>query len=117
MAIFGRLGDYLGTHKKGWLVGGTLIQALLTLVSAITFHLLESDAPLGTSFHFLAEFAHGSGLYFVGIACLSASLGVQGIMARRLGSAFSTTSESVPYHHPTPVLQPTTTSGEEASFL
>ncbi|TEB22309.1 hypothetical protein FA13DRAFT_1757344 [Coprinellus micaceus] len=91
LAIFGRLGDRLGTHKKGWLVGGTLIQALLTLVSAITFYLLESKAPLALSFHFLNDFARGSGLYFVGIACLSASLGVQGIMARRLGSAFSTT--------------------------
>ncbi|KAJ3532243.1 hypothetical protein NMY22_g7826 [Coprinellus aureogranulatus] len=33
----------------------------------------------------------GNTLYFVGIACLSMSLGVQGIMARRLGTQFSTT--------------------------
>lgn len=82
LATFGRLGDRLGTHKKGWLVGGTLIQAALTLVSAITFYMLE-NSPL--------SLVGGNHLYFVSIACLSASLGVQGIMARRLGTQFSTT--------------------------
>lgn len=82
LAVFGRIGDWVGPTKKGWLVGGTLIQAALTLGSAVTFYMLEKS-PLGH--------AGGPHLYFICIGCLSASLGVQGIMARRLGTQFSTT--------------------------
>lgn len=86
LATFGRLGDRIGSHKRGWLVAGTLIQAALTLCSAYAFWQIErrplvSIAALDTVQH------------FIGVACLSASLGVQGIMARRLGTQFSTTSE------------------------
>lgn len=84
LATFGRLGDRIGSHKRGWLVAGTLIQAALTLCSAYAFWQIErrplvSIAALDTVQH------------FIGVACLSASLGVQGIMARRLGTQFSTT--------------------------
>ncbi|TFK25357.1 hypothetical protein FA15DRAFT_668583 [Coprinopsis marcescibilis] len=99
LLIFGRLGDKIGTHKRGWLVGGTLIQACLTLASALTFWSLEA-APIpalavavgaGDAAFSTQTVAVVSMRYFFGIACLSASLGVQGIMARRLNTPFSTT--------------------------
>ncbi|KAF5336506.1 hypothetical protein D9611_006584 [Ephemerocybe angulata] len=80
LATFGRLGDKVGTHKRGWLFAGTLIQALLSLTAAYTFWDLEDHSGPVSSLRHLA-----------GVACLSASLGVQGIMARRLGTQFSTT--------------------------
>lgn len=80
LATFGRLGDRIGPRKRGWLFAGTLIQAILTLASALTFWALETRV-------------NNNVLYFFGVACLSASLGVQGIMARRLNTQFSTTSE------------------------
>ncbi|EAU81392.2 hypothetical protein CC1G_05222 [Coprinopsis cinerea okayama7 len=89
--LFGRIGDRIGTHKRGWLVFGTLFQALLTLASAITFRLLEQEPSIPPTIASLNPLTTVSLKYFFGIACLSMSLGVQGIMARRLATAFSTT--------------------------
>lgn len=83
--VFGFIGDRVGTHKRGWLVGGTLLQALLTLGSTLAFLRIERDYV-----HISGIFAPLSAAHLIGIACLSASLGVQGFMARRLSTQFST---------------------------
>ena len=94
LATFGRFGDRVGPHKRGWLFAGTLIQAALTLAAAFAFYEAEgSPVPKVLADLAVPDLVQQGGMnYFFGIACLSSSLGVQGIMARRLSTQFSTTS-------------------------
>ncbi|KAH6891868.1 hypothetical protein BKA70DRAFT_1119373 [Coprinopsis sp. MPI-PUGE-AT-0042] len=85
--VFGRIGDRIGTHRRSWLFGGTLLQAVLTMIGAYTFHSIDLEVPAFGMVPTLPTTVR----YFLGIACLSASLGVQGFMARRLATQFSTT--------------------------
>ncbi|KAG5651511.1 hypothetical protein H0H81_008376 [Sphagnurus paluster] len=87
-AFVGRIGDRVGPLKRIWLIGGTLLQALLTMAAAITIWKSgqssiadERGYPSWTNV-----------LTFVSIAFMSASLGVQGIQGKRLNTQFGTTS-------------------------
>jgi len=86
-AFFGRLGDRMGPHKRIWLVLATFVQALLTMAAALviwksgqsSIAALRGDPSWTTT------------LTFVGLAFMSASLGVQGIVGKRLNTQFTTT--------------------------
>lgn len=86
-AAFGRLGDKIGPHKRIWLFLGTFVQALLTMAGAIAFWKSaqpsiadERDTPAWSNVE-----------TFVGLAFISASLGLQGVLGKRLNTAFGTT--------------------------
>ena len=89
-ASLGRIGDKIGALTRLWLVLGTLFQALLTMMASIAIWksgelsiASSREEPTWTNF-----------LSFICIAFMSASLGLQGVMSRRLGTSFSTTSLS-----------------------
>jgi len=85
--MFGRIGDKIGSHKRLWLVLGTFIQAVFTMAGAIAFWKSgqpslsgERDQPAWTN-----------AKTFVGLAFISMSLGLQGILGKRLNTQFGTT--------------------------
>lgn len=86
-SFFGRLGDRIGPHKRSWLISGTFVQALLTMAAALAFW--KSGQP-GIS-NRRDDPAWTNALTFVGLAFMSASLGVQGILGKRLNTQFGTT--------------------------
>ncbi|KAF8217739.1 hypothetical protein K438DRAFT_1795562 [Mycena galopus ATCC 62051] len=86
-AFVGRLGDRMGPHKRIWLVLATLIQVLLTMGAALAVWksgqgsiAAERGTPSWTNVD-----------TFVCLALMSASLGVQGIVGKRLNTQFTTT--------------------------
>ncbi|KAK0480629.1 hypothetical protein IW261DRAFT_1335034 [Armillaria novae-zelandiae] len=86
-AFVGRLGDRIGPHKRIWLIAATFLQALLTMAASATIYKSnmrsiadERDDPSWTNV-----------LAFACIAFMSASLGVQGILGKRLNTQFTTT--------------------------
>jgi hypothetical protein len=88
-AFIGRLGDRIGTHTRIWLFTGTIIQALFTMVAAVTLwksgDMSVSDAR--------ADPTWTHPLSFVALAFMSASLGLQGNQGKRLNTQFGTTSK------------------------
>ncbi|KAJ3571116.1 hypothetical protein NP233_g3958 [Leucocoprinus birnbaumii] len=86
-AFFGRLGDHIGPHKRIWLISGTFVQALLTMAGAIAFWKSGQGSISGAR----DLPAWTNALTFVGLAFISASLGVQGILGKRLNTQFGTT--------------------------
>lgn len=87
-AFVGRIGDRVGAHKRIWLITGTFIQALFTMGAAIAFW----KAGQGSISNARDDPAWTNLRTFVGIAFMSASLGVQGIVGKRLNTQFGTTS-------------------------
>ncbi|KAJ7698590.1 hypothetical protein B0H17DRAFT_927290 [Mycena rosella] len=86
-AFFGRLGDRMGPHKRTWLVLSTFAQVLLTMGAALT--IWKSDQ--GSIAAVRGDPSWTNALTFVGLAFMSASLGVQGIVGKRLNTQFTTT--------------------------
>ncbi|KAF8799762.1 hypothetical protein BYT27DRAFT_7176191 [Phlegmacium glaucopus] len=86
-AFVGRIGDRVGAHKRIWLITGTFIQALFTMASAIAFWKAEQPSISNAR----DDPAWTNALTFVGLAFMSASLGVQGILGKRLNTQFGTT--------------------------
>ncbi|KAF8067999.1 hypothetical protein FPV67DRAFT_1494520 [Lyophyllum atratum] len=86
-AFAGRIGDRVGPLKRIWLVTGTLLQALLTMAAALT--IWKSGQP-GIADE-RGDPSWTNALSFVCIAFMSASLGVQGILGKRLNTQFGTT--------------------------
>ena len=78
----------MGAQKRIWLIAGTFIQTLFTMAAAIAFW--KSGQP-GIS-DARDDPAWTNVLTFVGLAFMSASLGVQGILGKRLNTQFGTTS-------------------------
>ncbi|KAJ7885211.1 hypothetical protein B0H14DRAFT_2700069 [Mycena olivaceomarginata] len=72
-AFVGRIGDRVGPQSRGWLVSGTAQSGQGSIA-------LARGEPSWTS-----------ALTFVALALMAASLGLQGIMAKRLNTHFSTT--------------------------
>jgi hypothetical protein len=87
-AIVGRIGDRVGAHKRIWLIAGTFIQTLFTMAGAIAFW--KAGQPSISNAR--DDPAWTNALTFVGLAFISASLGVQGILGKRLNTQFGTTS-------------------------
>jgi hypothetical protein len=86
-AFVGRLGDHIGPLKRIWLIGGTLLQALLTMAAALTIWKSNSVSIADDR----GDPSWTNALTFVGLAFMSASLGVQGILGKRLNTQFGTT--------------------------
>ncbi|KAJ7204590.1 hypothetical protein C8J57DRAFT_1441484 [Mycena rebaudengoi] len=86
-AFLGRLGDRIGPHKRSWLVLSTIIQVLLTTASALTIW----KSGQGSIAELRGDPSWTTALTFVGLAFMSASLGVQGIVGKRLNTQFTTT--------------------------
>ncbi|KIJ63147.1 hypothetical protein HYDPIDRAFT_29837 [Hydnomerulius pinastri MD-312] len=85
--FIGRLGDKIGCNTRLWMTAGTFIQTIFTMAAAIASW--KSGAP---------TFADAGGgpvwrtpLSFTCLGFMSASMGLQGIMAKRLNTQFSTT--------------------------
>ncbi|KAH0580648.1 hypothetical protein H2248_002132 [Termitomyces sp. 'cryptogamus'] len=86
-AAVGRCGDRLGPWKRIWLISGTILQALLTMAAAVT--LWQSGEPSIANTR--ADPSWNNVLSFVALAFMSASLGVQGVLGKRLNTQFGTT--------------------------
>jgi hypothetical protein len=87
-AFLGRIGDKMGAKSRAWLFMGTMLQALFTMAAAVViWQSGESDfaADRGTP-------SWTNALSFVCIGFMSASLGLQGIMGKRVNTQFATTS-------------------------
>lgn len=77
----------MGPMSRAWLILGTLIQTLFTMAASVT--IWKSGEPnvaddRGTP-------AWNNALSFVTLGFMSASLGLQGIMGKRLNTQFTTT--------------------------
>ncbi|KAL0958493.1 hypothetical protein HGRIS_000632 [Hohenbuehelia grisea] len=86
-AFVGRLGDKMGCLTRSWLVLGTFIQALFTMAASIALW-KSGQASIADD---RGDPSWTNTLTFVGIGFMSASLGVQGIMGKRLNTQFTTT--------------------------
>ncbi|KAG6864138.1 hypothetical protein C0991_012187 [Blastosporella zonata] len=86
-ASVGRLGDRVGPLKRTWLIAGTVLQALLTMAAALT---IWKSGELGITDR-RADPSWNNILSFVALAFMSASLGVQGVVGKRLNTQFGTT--------------------------
>lgn len=87
-AFIGRIGDRMGPHSRAWLSLGTFIQALFTMAAAIATW--KSDSPLSVATDRFNP-AWTNALTFVSIGFMSASIGLQGIMGKRINTQFTTT--------------------------
>jgi hypothetical protein len=88
-AFLGRIGDRMGAKSRLWLFMGTMIQALFTMAAALC---IWKSGQL--------NFADDRGspswtnaLSYTCIGFMSASLGLQGIMGKRVNTQFATTSQ------------------------
>ncbi|KAF4616808.1 hypothetical protein D9613_008405 [Agrocybe pediades] len=88
-AFVGRIGDRVGPHKRSWLIAGTFLQALLTMAAALAFWKSGQSTPGISGERDIPVWSNA--LSFVGLAFMSASLGVQGILGKRLNTQFGTT--------------------------
>ncbi|KAJ6469469.1 hypothetical protein C8R45DRAFT_1017144 [Mycena sanguinolenta] len=86
-ALLGRFGDRMGAHSRGWLISGTATQAALTLIAGICIQQSGQDSIAVVR----GEPSWTNALTFAGLALMSVSLGLQGIMGKRLNTHFSTT--------------------------
>ncbi|KAF7291970.1 Aldedh domain-containing protein [Mycena indigotica] len=86
-AFFGRFGDRIGSHKRIWLVGATLLQVLFTAAAAIAIW----QSNQGSVAEIRGDPSWTGPLTYLGIAFMSASLGLQGIQGKRLNTQFTTT--------------------------
>lgn len=78
----------MGSLTRLWLFTGTTVQSLLTAAAAISIW-QSHEGSVATE---RADPSWGNLLSFVCLAFMSASLGVQGIMGKRLNTQFTTTS-------------------------
>jgi hypothetical protein len=88
-ASIGRLGDKLSPKSRLWLVLSTFLQTLFTLAAALT--IWHSNTRNGSVADNRGTPAWDDPLSFVGLGFMSASLGLQGITAKRLNTQFTTT--------------------------
>ncbi|KAJ7201559.1 hypothetical protein GGX14DRAFT_370909 [Mycena pura] len=86
-AFIGRLGDRIGSHKRIWLVSATFLQVLLTMAAALTIWKSEQSSIAALR----GDPSWTNTLTFVGLAFMSSSLGLQGIVGKRLNTQFGTT--------------------------
>ena len=92
-AFLGRIGDRMGAKTRAWLALGTFIQALFTMAAA----LCAWKSGQGSVAEIRGNPAWTNALTFAALGFISASLGLQGIMGKRVNSQFATTS-ACPLH-------------------
>lgn len=86
-ASLGRIGDKIGNNKRLWLILGTLIQTLFTMAAALTIWKSNEGAIAEVR----GDPAWTNALSFIALGFASASIGLQGIMGKRVNSQFATT--------------------------
>ncbi|TBU55081.1 hypothetical protein BD310DRAFT_934395 [Dichomitus squalens] len=86
-ATIGRIGDRMGAQTRAWLFLGTLIQALFTMAAALT----AWKSGQGSVAEVRGNPAWTNADTFVAIGFMSASMGLQGIMGKRVNTQFTTT--------------------------
>ncbi|OSD07841.1 hypothetical protein PYCCODRAFT_1401846 [Trametes coccinea BRFM310] len=86
-ASLGRIGDRMGPKTRAWLFLGTMIQALFTMAAALT----AWKSGQGSIAEVRGDPAWTNALTFVALGFMSASLGLQGIMGKRVNTQFATT--------------------------
>ncbi|KAH9855690.1 hypothetical protein C2E23DRAFT_814463 [Lenzites betulinus] len=86
-ASLGRIGDRMGSKTRAWLFIGTMIQALFTMGAALT----AWKSGQGSIADSRGNPAWSDALTFVAVGFMSASLGLQGIMGKRVNTQFATT--------------------------
>ncbi|KAJ6532747.1 hypothetical protein DFH09DRAFT_133544 [Mycena vulgaris] len=86
-AFIGRIGDRIGPQTRVWLVSGTVLQAVFTIIAGICIQ----QSGQGSVSAVRGEPSWTNGWTSVGLALMAASLGLQGIMSKRLNTHFSTT--------------------------
>ncbi|KAH9933868.1 uncharacterized protein B0H18DRAFT_1082947 [Fomitopsis serialis] len=86
-AFIGRLGDRMGPQSRAWLMLGTFIQALFTMAAAVAAWQSGQISVATDRFNP----AWTNALSFVALGFLSASIGLQGIMGKRVNTQFTTT--------------------------
>jgi MFS family permease len=85
-AFVGRIGDRIGSRTRLWLFLGTIIQALCLLVAGVL--LWKGGQPSFPTAGPTWTNVEG----YAAIAFASASMGLQGIMGKRVNTQFATTS-------------------------
>ena len=88
-ASLGRIGDKIGNNKRVWLILGTIIQSLFTMGAALTIWQSGESAVADNR----GDPSRTNALSFVALGFASASIGLQGIMGKRVNSQFATTGE------------------------
>ncbi|KAG8216597.1 hypothetical protein J3R82DRAFT_6783 [Butyriboletus roseoflavus] len=86
-AFIGRIGDRIGCKTRMWLILGTFIQTIFTMIAAITLWKSNSGSVADTR----GDPAWTNALTFVTLGFISACMGLQGIMGKRLNTQFTTT--------------------------
>jgi hypothetical protein len=87
-AFLGRIGDRMGAKTRAWLIIGTFIQALFTMAAAIAIWKSGQNAIASDR----GDLAWFNTLAYTSLGFISASLGLQGIMGKRVNTQFATTS-------------------------
>jgi len=77
----------MGPNTRMWLFTGTMIQAFFTMAAAIAI----SQSGQGSIAHDRSNPAWSNTVSFVCLGFMSASMGLQGIMGKRINSQFATT--------------------------
>ena len=86
-SFIGRIGNYLGDTTRAWLVLGTFIQTLFTMSAALTAW-QSGQASLSPG---RGEVAWTNAMTFVALGFMSASMGLQSIMGKRMNTEYATT--------------------------
>ncbi|KAF9220817.1 hypothetical protein BS17DRAFT_786621 [Gyrodon lividus] len=86
-AFIGRLGDKIGCKTRAWMSLGTFIQTVFTTMAAVTIW----KSGQGSVADSRDDPAWNNALSFVCIGFMSASMGLQGIMGKRMNTQFTTT--------------------------
>jgi len=90
-AFIGRLGDKLGCKTRLWMSLGTFIQTLFTMAAAIAIW----KSGQGSVADARSNPAWSNTLSFVCVGFMSASMGLQGIMGKRMNTQFTTTGSGL----------------------
>ncbi|KZT20879.1 hypothetical protein NEOLEDRAFT_1158450 [Neolentinus lepideus HHB14362 ss-1] len=86
-AFLGRIGDRMGPKTRAWLFLGTMIQALFTMAAAVCIW-QSGNASVASD---RGDPAWTAPLAYVALGFMSASLGLQGIIGKRVNGQFATT--------------------------
>ena len=95
-AFCGRIGDRIGPKTRLWLFGGTFFQALLTMGGAIALH----EGHQRSVANVRDDLAWSNACSYAALGLISMSMGLQGIMGKRVNTQFTTTSTSRPPSFP-----------------
>lgn len=89
LAVFlgAQIGDKIGSKSRAWLFLGTFIQTLFTIAAAVLMWEGRESSVADARY----DPAWSGTLSFAFTGFLSASMGLQGVMAKRVGTHFSTT--------------------------